>query len=59
MVNNQVDRNERIDLLRVAAGFLDGIAHGCQIDNHRYAGEVLQHDAGRDEWNFFVAVDAA
>ncbi|MNC04325.1 hypothetical protein D3C75_517620 [compost metagenome] len=59
MVNNKINRNERIDLLRISAGLLDGIAHSRQIDYHRDTGEILQHDSRRDKRNFLVAVNAA
>ena len=47
MVDDQLDRLEGIDLPRIAAQPLHGIAHGGQVDNRRYAGEVLEeHPAG-------------
>ena len=51
VVDHEVDRHERIDLLRIAAEPLHGGAHGGQVDDARHAGEVLQHDAGRLERN--------
>ena len=52
VVDDQVDRDERVDLFRVAAEPLHGGAHGGQIDDAGHAGEILQHDAGRLEGNF-------
>ena len=44
MVDHQVDRRERIDLLRIAAQLGHGLAHGGQVHHRRHAGEVLhQH----------------
>ena len=44
VVNHQLRRLQRIDLLRIAAKLLHGIAHGCQIDNGGHSGKVLhQH----------------
>ena len=47
VIDDQVARDERVDLL--GAGFVaghahDGLAHGGQVDDGRYAGEVLQND---------------
>ena len=47
MVDDEVDRNERIDLLRIAAKRGHRVSHSCQIDHCRNAGEVLHEDAGR------------
>ena len=47
VVDHQVDRHQRIDLLRIAAEPLHGGPHGGEVDDARHAGEVLQHDAGR------------
>ncbi len=52
VVDNQIDRNEWIDLLRIAAETLHCAPHRRQVDHGRYAGEVLQDDAGRLERNF-------
>ena len=49
VVDHQIDRDQRVDLLRIAAQPLHGRPHGGQIDDARHAGEVLQHDAGRLE----------
>ncbi len=47
VVDDEVDRNQRIDLLRVAAELHGGIAHGGKIDHGRDAGEVLHQHTGR------------
>ena len=47
VIADEIDRNERIDLLGVAAKHLHGVAHGGEIDDRRHPGEVLHQDAGR------------
>ena len=49
VVDHQVDRGERVDLLRVAAELEHGLAHRRQIDHRRHAGEVLHQHARRPE----------
>src|SRR5581483_3732052 len=51
VVNDEVNRYERIDLLRVAAEASDRGAHGGQIHDCGDAGEVLHNDARRKKWN--------
>ena len=46
VVDHQVGRRQRVDLVRVAAEVADGLAHGGQVDDAGHAGEVLHHDAG-------------
>ena len=49
VVDDQLDRLEGIDLPRVAAQPLHGVAHGGQVDDRRHAGEVLEeHPAGSE-----------
>ena len=47
VVDNQIDRVQRVDLLRVTAQRLDPVAHGRQIDDRGHAGEILHQHAGR------------
>ena len=49
VVDDQVRRRQRIDLLRVAAEVADRLAHGGQVDDARHAGEVLHDHPGRGE----------
>ena len=49
MVDHQVDRDQRIDLLRIATDPLHRRSHRRQINDRRNAGEVLQDDAIRLE----------
>jgi hypothetical protein len=45
MVNHELRRKERIDLLRISAHRGHLIPHGRQVDYCRHASEVLQHHA--------------
>ena len=47
MVDDEVDRNQRVDLLRIAAKRGHGVAHRREIDHGRHAGEILHQHAGR------------
>ena len=51
VIDDQIDGDERVDPLRIAAEAIDGGAHGCQIHDGRDAGEVLHDDAGGQERN--------
>ena len=52
VVDHQVRRGQRVDLLRVAAQFGDGLTHGGEVDDARHTGEVLHDDAGGRVLNF-------
>src|SRR5438876_2581429 len=54
VINNQIDRHERFDDLRVASESLHSAAHRCEVDNQRNSGEVLQNNARNDEWDLLV-----
>ena len=47
VVDDEVDRHQRIDLLRIAAERRHGVAHGGEIDDGRNAGEILHQHARR------------
>ena len=47
VVDHQVDRDQRVDLLGVAAKRLDRVAHRGQVDHGGHAGEILHQHAGR------------
>ena len=47
MVDDEVDRHQRVDLGGVAAETLHGVAHGGEVDHRRHAGEILHEHAGR------------
>lgn len=53
MVDDQFCRKERIDALGVAAHFYERFAHGSQIHDGRYAGEILKQDTRGHERNLF------
>ena len=49
VVDDELDREERVDLLRVAAEVVHRVPHRGEVDDRRNAGEVLQEDAARRE----------
>ena len=49
VIDDELDRLQRVDLLRVAAEPHDAVAHRGEIDDRRHAGEVLQQHARRGE----------
>ena len=59
VVDHQIDRGERVDLLRVAAEIEHRLAHGREIDHRRHAGEVLHQDACRPERYFLIRAPLA
>ena len=55
MIDDEIDRRERIDLLGVAAERGHGVAHGGKVDHGGNAGEVLHQNARRAERDLAVA----
>ena len=55
VIDDELDRLQRIDLLRIAAERDDAVAHRRQIDDAGHAGEVLQQDPRRHERDFLLA----
>jgi hypothetical protein len=49
VINDQLGRRQRIDLRRIAAEVLHGLAHGGQVHHAWHAGEVLHHHASGRE----------
>ncbi len=49
MVDDEIDRRQRVDAFRVAAQLGHGLAHGRQVDHGGHAGEVLHQDPRRPE----------
>ena len=49
VIDDQVDLFHGINLLRIPAELLHGVAHGRQIDYSGHARKVLEHDARRRE----------
>ncbi len=58
MVDDEVDRNERIDLVRIAAERGHRVAHRGEVDDGRHAGEILHQDAGRAEGDLVLGLAA-
>ena len=52
VVDHEVDRHQRVDLLGVAAECLDAVAHRGEVDHGGHAGEVLHQHAGRTVGDF-------
>jgi hypothetical protein len=52
VIDDEIDRHERLDELRIFLQLLDRVAHRGQVDEERHAGEILQDDARDDERNF-------
>ena len=49
VVDDQLDRDRRVDLRRVAAHLSDRVAHRREVDDRRHTGEVLHQHARRGE----------
>ena len=58
MVDDQIDRRQRIDALRIAPQRRHRVAHRRQIDNRRHAGKVLHQHPHRTKSDFGPAVVA-
>ena len=54
MIDDELDRLQRVDLVRIAAEPDDAVAHRREIDDRGHAGEVLQQHARRRERNFLL-----
>ena len=54
VVDDEIDRLQRVDALRIAAERLDRVAHRGEIDDGGHAGEVLQQHAARAEGDLFL-----
>ena len=52
VVDDQLGGLERVDLLRIAAEDVHGVAHGGEVDDGGDAGEVLHEDAGGHPGDF-------
>ena len=55
MVDDEIDRHQRIDAVRIAAERLHRVAHRREVDHRRHAGEVLHQHARRAEGDLAVA----
>ena len=56
VVDDELGRDERLDLRRVAAELGDRVTHGGEVDDGRHAREVLQHHAGGREVDLGVGL---
>jgi hypothetical protein len=54
VVNDQIDRAGRVDVLGVQAQIFDGISHGGQVTDGGDTSEILQQNSGGLEGNFDV-----
>ena len=54
VVNHQINRRQRVDLLRVTVGAGHRITHGGQIDHCRHPGKVLHQYTGRAILNLAI-----
>ena len=54
VIDDELDRLQRIDLARIAAEPDDAVAHRGEIDDRRNAGEVLQQHARRREGDLLL-----
>ena len=54
VIDDELDRLQRVDPARVTAEADNAVAHGGQVDHGRHAGEVLQQDARRREGDLFL-----
>ena len=49
VVDDEIDRHQRVDLLGVASELLHRVTHRGEIDHRRHAGEILHQHARRTE----------
>ena len=56
MVDHEIDRHERVDLVGIAAQFRHRVAHGGQIDDSGNAGEILHQHTGWTEGDFLLGL---
>ncbi|MBA7684773.1 hypothetical protein ES703_93182 [subsurface metagenome] len=54
VVDDEIDRHQRVDFLGIAAELLHSVAHRREIDDRGHAREVLHQHAGRAESDFML-----
>ena len=54
VVDDEIDRHQRVDLLGIAAELLHRVAHRGEIDHGRHAGEILHQHARRAEGDLML-----
>ena len=52
VIDDQIDRAERVDLLRIAAQTSNCVSHGSEIDHSGHSGEILEDNSCRLEGDF-------
>ena len=58
MVDDEIDRHERVDLVGIAAELRHRVAHRGEIDDGGNAGEILHQHARRTERDFMLRLAA-
>ena len=58
MVDDEIDRHQRIDLVRIAAERHHRVAHRGEIDHRRHAGEILHQHARRAKGDLVLLLAA-
>ena len=56
MIDDEVNRHQRVDFFGVAAKLEHGVAHGGQIDDCRHTSKILHQHAGRAEGDLAVGL---
>ena len=56
VIDDEIDRHQRIDLRRIAAELGHAVAHRGEIDDGRNAGEILHQHASRPEADFLFSL---
>lgn len=46
MIDNEIDRDVRVDLSGIGTKTFGGISHGCQIDHSGHTSEILKDHTG-------------
>src|SRR5436190_16047626 len=54
VIDNQINRHERLDDVRVSSEPLHSAAHCREIDNERNSSEILQNNTRNDERDLLV-----
>ena len=54
MIDDEIHRHQRIDLLRVSSKVLHRVSHRGEIDHGRDPGEILHQHPGRPEGDFLL-----
>lgn len=52
MIDDKINRAERVDLIGFSSEFFDRVSHGSKINDGWDTGEILKDDSGRSERDF-------